>query len=445
MGPLVTKAHRDKVASYIDAGEADGAKIVVDGRNVSANGGAEGFWLGPTLIDHVTPEMSVYTDEIFGPVLSVIRVETYDEALDLINSNPYGNGTAIFTNDGGAARRFQNEVEVGMIGINVPIPVPMAYFSFGGWKNSLFGDTHAHGMEGVHFFTRGKAITSRWLDPSHGGIELGLPAEPSSHSYRERAVVVRDTPGTAYNDCTLGARRRRMTDPDSSPPRGPARATPRRCTSRHQSGAHRRTPGRSRRRRLLRTRADRRRPHRDPRHHRVRRAAWPDRRAGLTHVEIELLERWWIPRGEPGHTYDVRDLLFEAADVLPPVQIKIGSENGPPTPDPLALAAPLRELAEQAAAHGTRVAIETMPFSAIATVPMGAEIVSAADHPAAGLLVDAWHVFRAGTTLDELRAVLTPEMIFGVELDDAAPDSRRDIVRGHRRTTGCSAAKALST
>jgi malonate-semialdehyde dehydrogenase (acetylating) / methylmalonate-semialdehyde dehydrogenase len=175
MGPLVTKAHRDKVASYIDAGEADGAKIVVDGRQVSANGGKDGFWLGPTLIDHVTREMSVYTDEIFGPVLSVVRVETYDEALDLINSNPYGNGTAIFTNDGGAARRFQNEVQVGMIGINVPIPVPMAYFSFGGWKASLFGDTHAHGMDGVHFFTRGKAVTSRWLDPSHGGIELGFP------------------------------------------------------------------------------------------------------------------------------------------------------------------------------------------------------------------------------------------------------------------------------
>ncbi|KQY06342.1 methylmalonate-semialdehyde dehydrogenase [Mycobacterium sp. Root135] len=175
MGPLVTKAHRDKVASYIDAGEADGAKIVVDGRNVTADGGQDGFWLGPTLIDHVTPEMSVYTDEIFGPVLSVIRVETYDEALELINANPYGNGTAIFTNDGGAARRFQNEVEVGMIGINVPIPVPMAYFSFGGWKASLFGDSHAHGTEGVHFFTRGKAITSRWLDPSHGGIELGFP------------------------------------------------------------------------------------------------------------------------------------------------------------------------------------------------------------------------------------------------------------------------------
>jgi malonate-semialdehyde dehydrogenase (acetylating) / methylmalonate-semialdehyde dehydrogenase len=175
MGPLVTKAHRDKVASYIDAGEADGAKIVVDGRNVQANGGQDGFWLGPTLIDQVTPEMSVYTDEIFGPVLSVLRVETYDDALQLVNDNPYGNGTAIFTNDGGAARRFQNEVEVGMVGINVPIPVPMAYYSFGGWKASLFGDAHAHGTEGVQFFTRGKAVTSRWLDPSHGGIELGFP------------------------------------------------------------------------------------------------------------------------------------------------------------------------------------------------------------------------------------------------------------------------------
>ena len=175
MGPLVTKAHRDKVAGYIDAGEADGAKVVVDGRNVEANGGADGFWLGPTLLDNVTPEMSVYTDEIFGPVLSVLRVETYDDALALINSNPYGNGTAIFTNDGGAARRFQNEVEVGMVGINVPIPVPMAYYSFGGWKASLFGDSHAHGMEGVHFFTRTKAVTTRWLDPSHGGINLGFP------------------------------------------------------------------------------------------------------------------------------------------------------------------------------------------------------------------------------------------------------------------------------
>jgi len=175
MGPLVTKAHRDKVASYIDAGEADGAKVVVDGRTVEADGDENGFWLGPTLLDNVTPEMSVYTDEIFGPVLSVVRVETYDEAMELINANPYGNGTAIFTNDGGAARRFQNEVQVGMVGINVPIPVPMAYYSFGGWKASLFGDSHAHGMDGVQFFTRQKAITQRWLDPSHGGINLGFP------------------------------------------------------------------------------------------------------------------------------------------------------------------------------------------------------------------------------------------------------------------------------
>jgi sugar phosphate isomerase/epimerase len=144
--------------------------------------------------------------------------------------------------------------------------------------------------------------------------------------------------------------------------------------------------------------------------------------AGLHHIEIELLERWWIPRGEPGHSHEVRDLLFEAADALAPVHIKIGSENGPATSDPLALVAPLRDLAEQAVAHGTRVAIETMPFSAIATVPMGAEIVSATNHPAAGLLVDAWHVFRAGTTLGELGRALRPEMVFGVELDDARPD-----------------------
>jgi malonate-semialdehyde dehydrogenase (acetylating)/methylmalonate-semialdehyde dehydrogenase len=173
MGPLVTKIHRDKVASYINAGEKDGAKVVVDGRSVEMAG--DGFWLGPTLFDHVKPNMSIYLEEIFGPVLSVIRVKTYDEALKLVNDHQYGNGTAIFTNDGGAARRFQNEVEVGMVGINVPIPVPMAYFSFGGWKNSLFGDSHAHGTEGVHFFTRGKVVTSRWLDPSHGGINLGFP------------------------------------------------------------------------------------------------------------------------------------------------------------------------------------------------------------------------------------------------------------------------------
>ena len=173
MGPLVTKVHRDKVASYIEAGSNEGATVVVDGRTLEIAG--DGFWLGPTLFDNVSPEMSIYKDEIFGPVLSIIRVNTYDEALNLVNSHQYGNGTAIFTNDGGAARRFQNEVEVGMVGINVPIPVPMAYYSFGGWKNSLFGDSHAHGTEGVHFFTRGKVVTSRWLDPSHGGINLGFP------------------------------------------------------------------------------------------------------------------------------------------------------------------------------------------------------------------------------------------------------------------------------
>jgi malonate-semialdehyde dehydrogenase (acetylating) / methylmalonate-semialdehyde dehydrogenase len=175
MGPLVTKAHRDKVASYVDAGEAAGAKVVLDGRGMQPEGEANGFWLGPTLLDHVTTDMSVYTDEIFGPVLSVLRVESYDEALQMVNENPYGNGTAIFTNDGGAARRFQNEVKVGMVGINVPIPIPMAYYSFGGWKASLFGDLHAHGTEGVHFFTLGKVVTTRWLDPSHGGLNLGFP------------------------------------------------------------------------------------------------------------------------------------------------------------------------------------------------------------------------------------------------------------------------------
>jgi malonate-semialdehyde dehydrogenase (acetylating)/methylmalonate-semialdehyde dehydrogenase len=175
MGPLVTGAHRDKVAAYLDAGQAEGAALVVDGRDVSIDGDESGFWLGPTLFDRVTPDMTLYGDEIFGPVLSVVRVPTYDDALALVNANPYGNGTAIFTNDGGAARRFQNEVEVGMIGINVPIPVPVAYYSFGGWKSSLFGDTHAHGTEGVHFFTRGKVVTSRWLDPSHGEVNLGFP------------------------------------------------------------------------------------------------------------------------------------------------------------------------------------------------------------------------------------------------------------------------------
>ena len=175
MGPLVTKEHRDKVAGYIEIAEKDGAKVIVDGRGISVDGDAAGFWLGPTLIDKVPTTSKVYTEEIFGPVLSMVRVKSYEEGVSLINTGAFGNGTAIFTNDGGAARRFQNEVEVGMIGINVPIPVPVAYYSFGGWKNSLFGDTKAHGVEGVHFFTRGKAITSRWLDPSHGGINLGFP------------------------------------------------------------------------------------------------------------------------------------------------------------------------------------------------------------------------------------------------------------------------------
>ncbi|APE36027.1 methylmalonate-semialdehyde dehydrogenase (acylating) [Nocardia mangyaensis] len=175
MGPLITRAHRDRVAEYIDAGENAGAEVVLDGRALTVEGAPDGFWLGPTILDGVRPTMSVYTDEIFGPVLSVVRVGTYEEAVALINANRYGNGTAIFTNDGGAARRFHHEVEVGMVGVNVPIPVPMAYYSFGGWKNSLFGDSHAHGTDGVHFFTRTKAITTRWLDPSHGGLELGFP------------------------------------------------------------------------------------------------------------------------------------------------------------------------------------------------------------------------------------------------------------------------------
>ncbi|MEO3783000.1 CoA-acylating methylmalonate-semialdehyde dehydrogenase [Actinocorallia sp. B10E7] len=173
MGPLVTRAHRDKVASYLTSSVEQGATLLVDGREGLPSD--DGFWLRPTLIDNVTSDMDCYKDEIFGPVLSVVRVKTFDEAMALLDANPYGNGTAIFTNDGGAARRFQNEVEVGMVGINVPIPVPMAYYSFGGWKASLFGDSHAHGTEGVHFYTRTKAVTSRWLDPSHGGVNLGFP------------------------------------------------------------------------------------------------------------------------------------------------------------------------------------------------------------------------------------------------------------------------------
>ncbi|MDR6971640.1 CoA-acylating methylmalonate-semialdehyde dehydrogenase [Leifsonia shinshuensis] len=175
MGPLVTKQHRDKVAGYIDIAEADGATVVVDGRTVNPDGDPNGFWLGPTLLDRVPTSSRAYTEEIFGPVLAVVRVPSFEAGVDLINAGTFGNGTAIFTNDGGAARRFQKEVRVGMIGINVPIPVPVATFSFGGWKDSLFGDTKAHGSEGVKFFTQLKAITSRWLDPSHGGINLGFP------------------------------------------------------------------------------------------------------------------------------------------------------------------------------------------------------------------------------------------------------------------------------
>ncbi|KQW08116.1 methylmalonate-semialdehyde dehydrogenase [Leifsonia sp. Root4] len=176
MGPLVTEAHRDKVASYIDIAAADGAVVVVDGRGIEVDGDPNGFWLGPTLLDAVPTSSRVYTEEIFGPVLSIVRVASYTEGLELINSGQFGNGTAIFTNDGGAARRFQNEVEVGMIGINVPIPVPVAYHSFGGWKDSLFGDSKAYGVAGFDFYTRQKAITSRWLDPAtHGGINLGFP------------------------------------------------------------------------------------------------------------------------------------------------------------------------------------------------------------------------------------------------------------------------------
>ncbi len=175
MGPLITREHRDKVASYIDLATSDGATVVVDGRGIQVDGAADGFWLGPTLIDRVPLGSRVYLDEIFGPVLSIVRVASYEDGVALINNGAYGNGTAIFTNDGGAARRFQNEIEVGMIGINVPIPVPVAYYSFGGFKDSIFGSSKAYGIQGFDFYTREKAITSRWLDPSHGGINLGFP------------------------------------------------------------------------------------------------------------------------------------------------------------------------------------------------------------------------------------------------------------------------------
>jgi len=172
MGPLVTKQHLDKVRGYVDAGVSEGATLVSDGRDLKID---NGFFLGPCLFDNVKPSMTIYKDEIFGPVLSITRVASYDEAIQLVNKNPYANGVAIFTNDGGAARKFQHDVEVGMVGINVPIPVPMAYYSFGGWKASLFGDLHIYGPDGVQFYTRTKAVTSRWPDPSHRGVDLGFP------------------------------------------------------------------------------------------------------------------------------------------------------------------------------------------------------------------------------------------------------------------------------
>jgi malonate-semialdehyde dehydrogenase (acetylating) / methylmalonate-semialdehyde dehydrogenase len=173
MGPLITREHRDKVAAYIDSGRDQGATVVADGRETGPDG--DGFFLGVSLLDNVTPEMDAYKDEIFGPVLSVVRAETYDDAVRMVNENPYGNGVAIFTRDGGAARQFQFEVQAGMVGVNVPIPVPVAYYSFGGWKASLFGDAHVYGPEGINFYTRGKVVTSRWPDPATSQVDLGFP------------------------------------------------------------------------------------------------------------------------------------------------------------------------------------------------------------------------------------------------------------------------------
>lgn len=177
MGPLITAGHRERVAGYIDRGLSDGATLVADGRNPTVNGDTGGFWLGPTVFDHVRTDMSLYTDEIFGPVLSVVRVPDLAAATRLVNANPYGNGTAVFTRDGGAAREYCTEVEVGMVGVNVPIPVPVSYYSFGGWKNSLFGDTHAYGEQGVHFYTRTKTITTRWPDGQSQGVESSSSSE----------------------------------------------------------------------------------------------------------------------------------------------------------------------------------------------------------------------------------------------------------------------------
>ncbi|MDF1595025.1 MAG: CoA-acylating methylmalonate-semialdehyde dehydrogenase [Acidimicrobiia bacterium] len=173
MGPLITREHRDRVAGYVGAGESEGAEIVVDGRRNEFEG--DGFFLGATVLDRVTPSMSVYRDEIFGPVLVIVRVDSYRQAVDLIADNKWGNGAAIFTRDGGAARQFQFDVDAGMVGINVPIPVPVANFSFGGWGDSLFGDTHMYGPDGLRFFTKGKVVTSRWPDPATSTVDLGFP------------------------------------------------------------------------------------------------------------------------------------------------------------------------------------------------------------------------------------------------------------------------------
>jgi len=175
MGPLITREHRDRVASYLTSATEQGASVVVDGRQHECFSGP-GFFLGPSLVDHVTPQMDCYRDEIFGPVLSVVRVDSYQQAIELVNASPWGNGAAIFTRDGGAARRFQHEVQAGMVGVNIPIPVPVGYFSFGGWKQSLFGDAHIYGPESINFYTRGKVVTSRWPDPGSSEIDLGLPA-----------------------------------------------------------------------------------------------------------------------------------------------------------------------------------------------------------------------------------------------------------------------------
>ncbi|MFZ4583885.1 MAG: CoA-acylating methylmalonate-semialdehyde dehydrogenase [Acidimicrobiia bacterium] len=175
MGPVITAAHRDRIRGLVDGGVRDGATLVLDGRDLVVEGCERGFFIGPSLFDGVTSAMEIYREEVFGPVLCVARVSSYDDALALVNTNPYANGVALFTSDGAAARRFQREVDAGMVGINVPIPVPMAYYSFGGWKQSLFGDTHVHGPEGVHFYTRGKVVTSQWGDPARRGPDLGFP------------------------------------------------------------------------------------------------------------------------------------------------------------------------------------------------------------------------------------------------------------------------------